>query len=210
MPPASLDVLVATAAGVAFVHTLIGVDHTLPFVAIGRARGWTLRRTLAITLVCGLAHVLSSVVLGVVGTVVGATLTELAGIESNRGELAAWLLVGFGLAYATWAWVRHDREHRRPLEGLTFWALFLVFVLGPCEPLIPLIAVPALQLGAPSAALVGGVFGAVTLATMTVVVAAGHLGAERLPSLSVSHRHAHALAGLAVAGSGVAIRALGI
>jgi len=65
----TLTILLTTAVSVAFVHTLIGVDHTLPFIVIGRARDWPLRKVLGLTALCGLGHVLTSVVLGGVGIV---------------------------------------------------------------------------------------------------------------------------------------------
>ena len=38
--------LAGTAATLGLVHTVIGPDHYLPFIVIGRAREWTLRKTL--------------------------------------------------------------------------------------------------------------------------------------------------------------------
>ena len=52
MDGASLSVLIG-AVSVAFFHTLLGPDHTLPFIVLARARGWSMARTLAITFVCG-------------------------------------------------------------------------------------------------------------------------------------------------------------
>ena len=54
----------ATAATIGFVHTVTGPDHYLPFVVIGRARNWRLKRTLGVTVLCGIGHVLGSVALG--------------------------------------------------------------------------------------------------------------------------------------------------
>ena len=54
-----------------------------------------------------------------------------------------------------------------------------------------------------------GVFGAVTIGTMMVLVALGYYGL-RLPAFSFLERHAHAVAGLTVAMSGLAIKVLGI
>ncbi len=57
-------VLLASAAGIAFVHTLMGPDHYLPFVSMAVARRWSWRRVVVVTLVCGLGHLLGSVALG--------------------------------------------------------------------------------------------------------------------------------------------------
>ena len=52
----SLSVL-AAAGGVAFLHTLLGPDHYLPFIVLARARSWSKTRTLVVTTICGLGHV---------------------------------------------------------------------------------------------------------------------------------------------------------
>lgn len=129
-------VLLGSAASIGFVHTLLGVDHSLPFVALGRAQGWSLRRTLAVTFGCGVAHVLSSVLLGVIGIGLGFAIEDLVGIESARGDLVAYALIAFGLTYATWATVKalrgqshthahvhadgsvHDHQHDHEREHL--------------------------------------------------------------------------------------------
>ncbi len=111
MNESSLSLLLATAVSIGFVHTLIGVDHSLPFVVLGRARGWSLGRVLAITAACGVAHVLSSVLIGGIGIAIGAGLEQLEIIEGFRGSVASWLIIGFGLLWATWAFVRGQRGH---------------------------------------------------------------------------------------------------
>jgi nickel/cobalt transporter (NicO) family protein len=40
----SLNILTATALVIGFTHTLIGPDHYLPFIVLGRAEEWTLRK----------------------------------------------------------------------------------------------------------------------------------------------------------------------
>ncbi len=44
-------------------HTLLP-NHWLPMLAIGRAQGWSLRQVTRVTLLAGLAHVGSTVLLG--------------------------------------------------------------------------------------------------------------------------------------------------
>jgi sulfite exporter TauE/SafE len=229
----TVQVLLTTAIGVGFIHTLIGVDHTLPFVVLARARGWSLQRTLMLTTICGLGHVLSSVFLGTLGLSLGVALTRLEWIEATRGEFAAWMLIVFGSVYTVWSIARRRREHRHthehhdgvvhthrdgrsshrhsnlPPASMTAWGLFVVFVLGPCEPLIPLLMVPALNTGMAAVIAVATVFGVVTIGTMLTVVALGYAGLN-LPAFRRFEPFAHTLAGLAIVASGVAIRALGI
>lgn len=107
--------LAGTAASIGLVHTVIGPDHYLPFIVIGRAREWTLRKTLFVSFLGGLGHILSSVVLGFLGIALGLAAAKLEGVESTRGAVAAWLLIGFGFAYFVWglrrAWRRKPHSH---------------------------------------------------------------------------------------------------
>ena len=109
--------LVLTAASIVFVHTVLGPDHYLPFVALAKARAWSARRTAWITGLCSGAHVMSSVLIGAAGIAAGAALERILHIEDFRGHVAPWLLLGFGLAYAAWGVKRalrgeaHSHEH---------------------------------------------------------------------------------------------------
>ena len=236
MTPTSLQVLLGTAGTIALVHTLIGIDHSLPFVAIGKARGWTLRKTLAVAAACGVAHVGSSVLLGIVGIGFGIAAGRLEALQSYRGGLAAWLLIGFGISYAAWAVVQlqrgkahshahvhddgvvhdhghdhHRAEHLHPHgeKSITVWALFIVFAFGPCEALIPLVMAPAWAEHWLWVGAVVAVFGSVTVATMMAAVTAGYVGLSLANGRGLE-RYANVLAGLAIAVSGLAIQALGI
>lgn len=112
--------LCLSAVTVACLHTLLGPDHYLPFVAMARARSWTERKTLIITLLCGLGHIAGSVVLGLVGIALGVGLFSLNALESLRGQLAGWMLIAFGLTYTVWGLRRafrnkpHTHWHAHP------------------------------------------------------------------------------------------------
>ena len=60
------QILLLTAASIAFLHTILGPDHYVVFTAMGKARGWSLSKTLRVTVLCGIGHVLSSVIIGAV------------------------------------------------------------------------------------------------------------------------------------------------
>jgi sulfite exporter TauE/SafE len=229
----SLSVL-AAAAGVAFLHTLLGPDHYLPFIVLSRARSWSMTRTLAVTAVCGFGHVASSILLGGLGVAFGVAVANIEGVEGGRGDLAAWALVAFGLAYTVWG-LRQALRRKRGIEthhhhgdvhlhshgnaahehsqgmgsNLTFWALFLIFVLGPCEPLIPLFVLPASRGDWGLAVATAIVFTLVTLVTMLSLTAAALAGSRQL-RLGPLERWSHALAGTVVAASGLAILFLGL
>ena len=216
-PTQTTTLLLGTAASLAVVHTLLGIDHSLPFVALGRARGWALGRTLVVTALCGAGHVASSVLIGAVGVGLGIATNALLWLESARGELAAALLIGFGLAYAAWAVWRGFSGGKGVLppgvsagdDRVTPWALFIVFVLGPCEPLIPLMVVPGMARDWLAVAAVVAVFGLLTVGVMLLAVLAAWRGLALLGAGRIG-RHADVAAGLVVAASGAAVLFLGL
>jgi hypothetical protein len=110
-----LFALLGTATGVGVAHTAVGLDHFLPFVVIGRARQWSLSRTLVVTTLCALGHVLSSVLVGWVAYFgLGLALEHVEGVEQTRGQWAAWGLMSLGLAYMAWGvWqMRRGQRHQ--------------------------------------------------------------------------------------------------
>lgn len=227
--------LLTLAATIALVHTLAGPDHYVPFIAMSRAGRWSLSKTVAVTLLCGIGHVIGSMALGGIGVALGLAGGTLDWIANSRGQLAGWLLIGFGLAYAAWGLRRafrnrphthwhahadgivhsHQHVHRgdhthvhadaQKTRDLTPWVLFTIFVFGPCEPLIPLLMIPAAEHSVKNMALVAAVFSAVTLLTMTGIVLAGSVALARLPTIGLE-RHGPTLAGLAMVACGTAIQ----
>lgn len=230
-----LMVLTTAAASIGFVHAILGPDHYLPFVAMAKARSWSLAKTASITILCGIGHVLSSVLIGLVGIALGLALANLETVETIRGEIAAWGLIAFGLLFAIWGlrrasrnkphrhWHAHENlahahEHTHQQEHLhihetsgrlTPWVLFIVFAFGPCESLIPLLMYPAAQHSLYGTVWVAGVFGVATIGTMLVAVLSLTLAIEKI-SLGPLERFSHALAGGAIATSGLAIKFLGL
>src|SRR3989338_11555273 len=95
-------VLMAAAVSLGVVHTLLGPDHYLPFVAIGRARRWSFKKTAFVTVICGIGHILGAFLLWVFGIALGLQIGKLEMIEGMRGNLAAWVFIAFGLIYFVW------------------------------------------------------------------------------------------------------------
>ena len=231
------QVLLYTAASIAVLHTVLGPDHYLVFTAMGKAQGWSLPKTLRVTAWCGLGHVASSLLIGLVGILLGAQLATLVQIEGVRGNLAGYALLAFGLVYFAWGLKKagrghihshvhvhedvvheHKHDHRTDhahvhREGarnaITPWAMFIIFVLGPCEALIPLFMYPAAQNSAWLVVAVAVVFSVFTLLAMLVCVALTTIGIERL-RLPATGRYAHAVAGASVAICGALISFLGL
>ena len=89
-------VLALAALTVGPLHSL-APDHWVPFAALARAEQWSTRKTVGVTVLCGLGHVMASVLLGLVGLAFGLTLAEEYGARME--SIAGILLIGFGLAY---------------------------------------------------------------------------------------------------------------
>ncbi|HAM63225.1 MAG: hypothetical protein A2Y20_06765 [Firmicutes bacterium GWF2_51_9] len=227
--------LLGTAAFIGTVHTVIGVDHYLPFVALSKANTWTMRKTMIVVFVCGVGHVLSSVLLGFAGIALSASLSTLVDLESVRASLATYFLIGFGLLYTLWALrnLYKHKEHTHTVDGriivhdhhetasvedhlksqkksqTTIWGLFILFVLGPCEPLIPILMYPAATQNVGALLLVTVTFTVCTIGTMLAMTYVLLKGMD-IVKLSGLHEYSHALAGSAVALCGILMLTLGI
>ncbi|MFC2100312.1 hypothetical protein ACFLRZ_00635 [Bacteroidota bacterium] len=225
-----LMILVISAASIGFVHTLVGPDHYLPFIVMARARNWSLLKTSLITMICGLGHVGSSVVLGIVGIVLGISITHLDFMEGIRGNLAGWLLVIFGFGYTIYGIWRamknkphthlhihkngsfHSHEHTHSEEhhhthnkNITPWILFVIFILGPCEPLIPLIFAAHEKNNMGGAIMVSVIFSIITIITMVTIVIISFYGIKFIP-LGKLEKYSHAMAGAIILISGIGIQ----
>jgi sulfite exporter TauE/SafE len=234
---AELSALIITAGSIGFLHTILGPDHYLPFIMMAWARKWSTVKTTLITFFCGVGHIASSVALGLIGVALGLAVKKLEFVESFRGNIAAWLLIAFGLAYLVWGLRQayrkrphvhshihisedahththsHNEEHihihdKSPVS-ITPWVLFVVFVFGPCEPLIPLLMYPAAKNGWFEMTVVTCVFGTVTIGTMLVTVFLSLAGVNFLPLAGVQ-RFAHTIAGATILLCGLAIVFLGL
>jgi nickel/cobalt transporter (NicO) family protein len=229
----SIALLSVTAVSLGFIHTVLGPDHYLPFIVLSEAKKWSLRKTMLITFFCGIGHVLSSVILGLIGIGVGISVSKLVSVESFRGNIAAWLFIAFGLVYMVIS-VRnlykkkrhthshfhidrgvHTHDHDHHLEHIhihesnavhtTPWILFLIFVFGPCEPLIPIVMYPAAENNISGAVIVSLLFSAVTISTMMLIVLAFKMGLSRI-NLKPIEKYSNLIAGAMIFFSGIAIQ----
>jgi nickel/cobalt transporter (NicO) family protein len=233
-----LGILLITAVSIGFFHTLFGPDHYVPFIVMSKARKWSTIKTTWITILCGIGHVGSSIILGFVGIAFGIAVAHLESVESIRGNIAGWILIAFGLIYSIWGirhayrnrphthWhphsdgnvhahihvhsIEHTHVHEKAeSRNMTPWILFTIFVFGPCEPLIPILMYPAAQGHILNVVLVSIVFGIVTIGTMLTVVLGSIAGLRFLPT-GQFERFTHALAGVSILFCGIAVQFLGL
>lgn len=103
----------------------------------------------------------------------------------------------------------HSAARSRLAMAWAPWSIFVIFVLGPCEPLIPLLMYPAALHSTAGVAAVVAAFGAATIATMVVMALAIRFGLSQA-SFRSAMRYGHALAGGAIAVCGASMVFLGL
>lgn len=228
-----MEVLMTAAVSIGLLHTLTGPDHYLPFIALSKARDWTLARTIMWTTICGTGHVLSSVVLALGGAALGWSLTKVGWLEEIRGGWAAWGLLIFGVFYTIWGlWNAYknkphkhfdledtgdiyvyEHQHGQAVAAkdrtkVTPWVMFIIFLLGPCEPMIPLLYYPAAQNSWGGMVALILLYTAVTLATMISIVVMGYYGLGFIKTEKLE-RYMHAIGGFTILICGVGMVFMG-
>ena len=202
-------ILLSTIA-VAFFHSL-APDHWMPLAALAKSQTWSMPRLIGITILTGLGHVGSSIILGACGIILGITVTNITDIESSRGALSGLLLIGFGIVYGIWG-LKQIRQHSHKKfsahKTFTVWTLVLIFVLGPCEALIPIMFL-GIQYGWKEVWLLSFLFSVITISMMLVQTIVAYKGLQFLLSEKFEH-WAHATCGFVIACTGGLIMVLGI
>jgi nickel/cobalt exporter len=210
----SFWLLLFSTFSIAFFHAL-APDHWMPFAAIGRAQKWSKLKLLWITFISGHGQVGISIIFSVIGIALGFSLSKIAALEGNRGQIALWLLIGFGIAYMLWGIKQAGGHRHRHLDAETLqkntiavWTLFAVVVLGPCEPLIPL-AFLGYNYGWPGVITVSIVFSVTTLIMMLAQSLLAFMGVQLIKG-DIVERYSHAFAGLVIALTGAFVLVVGI
>jgi nickel/cobalt exporter len=213
--PNTLIIILSSAMAIGFIHTLIGPDHYVPLIAMSKVRSWSMFKTFIVTLICGIAHVGSAAILGMIAVILGFGLAKLNFIESFRGNIAVWLLIGFGLVYLAWSIYKlirhkhHHHHHHHIKTEITPWVLCLIFVLGPCEPLIPLMLYPAIRGSLLDVFAVIMIFGMATIMTMLSVVVMTVYGTNFI-RVKFLEKYGNVMAGAIICSTGVAIKVFGL
>ncbi len=181
--------------GSALLHALFPT-HWLPFVLVGRAQGWTLRRVLATASVAATGHIIFTTLVGML--ILGAG--ELLG-QRAQGLLhysAAVVLFGFGGFYLLRAFQQravtaHAHAHlgggayreldeghppARASDKAAFWGLVGLLALSPGEVLLSFYLTGAPH-GWAGLTLLSAVFLAGTLAGMVGLISFSWVGLAR-------------------------------
>ncbi|CAN5518687.1 hypothetical protein BH10BAC4_BH10BAC4_17060 [soil metagenome] len=102
--------LITSSLVLSLLHGIIP-NHWLPVLAISKKEKWDLAETTRVTLIAGLAHATSTVLIGVALALIGAKLAVV--VENFTAFIAPGLLVALGLFYI----YQHSRHHHFHLHG---------------------------------------------------------------------------------------------
>ncbi|MFI1770588.1 hypothetical protein [Thalassobellus citreus] len=197
----NFNLLCLTVIFISALHTFSGPDHYFPFIVLSRSKKWSLKKTILWTSLCGIAHVFSSVILGLLGILLGWTLSKTMNLESVRGGFASWILFLFGLGYVLYALYnlnknkihKHfhtteegeiyvfEHQHGQIVSSnrrfkVTPWVMFFIFASGPSEPMIPLIVYPAIDYSSFEVGVLIIIYTLATVLTMLTMVLIGFYG----------------------------------
>ncbi|MDQ1154696.1 hypothetical protein [Brevundimonas sp. SORGH_AS_0993] len=166
----------------AFLHAALPT-HWLPFTLVGRAQGWRPSRILAAVATAGLAHIVSTAVVGALIVAAGLALDHW--IDGLLPHLAAVLLFLFGAFYLTRAMLRRAAPVDAPAppaavsDRAAFLGLIAMMAVSPGEVLLPIYLSTAPQ-GLAALALLTLMFALGTVAGMAVFTALASAGASLL------------------------------
>jgi putative Mn2+ efflux pump MntP len=119
---------------ISFLHALIP-NHWLPVLAIGRKEGWSLYETSRITLIAGMAHVISTVLIGLLLGLIGSELTEH--IEDFTRVVGPCILILMGIYFVRQHYTHHhfhleQKQIEKKTKTSIILALIVAMFLSPC------------------------------------------------------------------------------
>ena len=213
--------IAGSAASIGFIHTILGPDHYLPLVAMAKTNGWSGPKTATYTAFCGFSHVLGTILIGSLVFLLGLAFFNIETVQSVRGDFAGWFLLLFGVIYFVWGvrWVIRKKQLKQNPEDVesqastfsrcTPFALFIFFILGPCDPLIPLMSLGTENTEVFSSILVVSAFCGTTVLTMLFCVMLFYYGISHFSFFMKLEDYMHAATGLIIFLCGSAIQFLG-
>lgn len=119
---------------ISLLHAVIP-NHWLPVIAIGRKEHWSIQEVTKVTFICAFAHGLSTILIGVLLSVLGAKLDDRVTHFSNI--IAPIILISIGLIFI-YRHHRHKHFHvdselkRKKSKRAIITALTIAMFFSPC------------------------------------------------------------------------------
>lgn len=173
----------------AAIHALIP-NHWLPLVAVARAERWKPNEITTITLLAAAAHVIGTIILGLVLGLIGNRLQEEYGRTINVAM--AVLLIVFGLIYFTVNLPHHHHSTNRDVQDYQKskrkWLLIFVgmMFLSPCLEVESLF-LSAGALGMVAVFSMAAVYAVISILGIWFLVSLGIKGVDFLPAEFIEH-----------------------
>ncbi|MHC1707872.1 MAG: hypothetical protein AB9842_10155 [Bacteroidales bacterium] len=191
------------------IHALIP-NHWLPLIAIGKTEKWTQYQTLLATVITGVAHTLSTIIIGIIVGFIGYKLAANYAVISET--IAPTILIGLGILYVILDLRHHDHHHevKTPDAGLdnkkSRWvailtSLSIAMFLTPCIE-IEAYYFQAGTIGWLGIFIVSIVYLFTTVIIMLLLVYWGMKGAKTFKSHFLEH-HEKRITGLVLIGLGL-------
>jgi putative Mn2+ efflux pump MntP len=180
-------------------HAMIP-SHWLPVLGISRSAGWTVQKTLWVTFLAGLAHVLSTVLAGIILAMVGVAISEYVTVFMSW--IAPGLLILLGIFYIYQHYYHHHFHlHKQTTGWGVIASLALAMFLSPCFE-IEGYFLAAGQYGIGFVLFLALLYGVSTIGGMLIWVWMALRGLQRLDWHALEH-NAGLIAGVTLIISGV-------
>ncbi|MDB5202862.1 MAG: hypothetical protein JWQ27_2271 [Ferruginibacter sp.] len=119
---------------ISLLHALIP-NHWLPVLAIGKKEGWALNETSRITFIAGMAHVISTVLIGIILGMIGGKLSEHMAEFAHFIGPALLVLMGFYFVrqhYAHQHFHLNKEQIKTKSKQSIIISLVIAMFLSPC------------------------------------------------------------------------------
>lgn len=183
-------------------------NHWLPLVAIGKTEEWSVRDTIGVTFITGMAHTLSTILIGVLVGVAGYALSTY--FATITGWVAPGILVILGVLYLLWGMRQSYHHHhfdqllKSPQKSKTSIVLSLSIAMffSPCIEIEAYYFVAG-NLGWEGIIAVSLIYTIITIAGMLLLVWLGMKGVRKIKSRFLEH-HEKTITGVLLIVLGIA------
>jgi len=180
------------------VHATIP-NHWLPIVAISKTENWTMRETLNITIIIGMAHIASTILFGILIGVLGISLSER--YEEYLHWIAPAILILLGLIYIATDFLHHEHHHnhfegveKQKSKSAIVTSMLVAMFFSPCIELDAYFILAVSQ-GWQGILATSGIYFFSTVVAMTLLVFLGLKGLSKL-NWHVFEHHQKTLTGI--------------
>ena len=132
--------VVSSAVVLTLLHTILP-EHWMPFVLVGKAQNWSIKKTLTISAIAGAGHVLMTLLIGFVVLFITKAVLDYVGLVGKL--VTSSILIFIGVIYLMQGIKnkqnKHEHSHKAVIpEKATIASLIALFSFSPCEAVIPL------------------------------------------------------------------------